>query len=215
MKKKVIVFAVLTFFVLFCPCIIPYSKAQQPATPPLLMQPAAVVPPAPSLPGTPFPPPAGLPGTAQIIPLKTLLSNLSASVVTVQKLTHQLVPGKVWTMRAPAGEIEVKAGILYQGSVVAVLHFNPQDGTVLPLGMHPRIYQIQTSNTIQMIKSQLPSIVSKLKILPTAEFREPEASWVFPVALGNTIVAHLKVYYDGVHIVPDYPANQEMAYYGQ
>jgi hypothetical protein len=164
---------------------------------------------------SPFPPPAGLPGTGQIIPLKTLLSNLSAAVVTVQKLTHQLVPGKVWTMRAPAGEIEVKAGILYQGSVVAVLHFNPQDGTVLPLGMHPRIYQIQTSNTIQMIKSQLPSIVSKLKILPTAEFREPEASWIFPVALGNTIVAHLKVYYDGVHIVPDYPANQEMAYYGQ
>jgi hypothetical protein len=100
---------------------------------------------------SPFPPPAGLPGTAQIIPLKTLLSNLSAAVVTVQKLTHQLVPGKVWTMRAPAGEIE----------------------------------------------------------------GEPEASWVFPVALGNTIVAHLKVYYDGVHIVPDYPANQEMAYYGQ
>ena len=43
----------------------------------------------------------------------------------------------------------------------------------------------------------------------------PEACWLFPVALGDTIVAHVKVYYDGIHIVQDYAGNQEMMFYGQ
>jgi len=95
----------------------------------------------------------------------------------------------------------------------AVLHFNPLDGSVLPFGIHTSIYQ--NTHQIQAVKARLTTVIHELKILPVAEFREPEACWVFPVALGNTIVAYLKVYYDGIHIVPDYPANQKMTYYGQ
>jgi len=51
--------------------------------------------------------------------------------------------------------------------------------------------------------------------LPYADFREPEACWGFPVSLGNTIVAEIKVYYDGIHILPDYKENQEMMFYGE
>ena len=222
MKKVFIVFAVVTLSILFC--LVPYSMAQQNTAPPLLVQqPAAqpvspgVSPAGPPAPGTPSgtlltPPPPGL-GIGQTIPVQTLLNNLSAAISTVQKIGSLLTPGKVWTTRAPAGEIEVKAGILYQGSVVAVLHFNPLDGSVLPLGINPRVYQ--NTCQIQAVKSRLTTLIHELRILPAAEFREPEASWAFPVALGNTIVAHLKVYYDGIHIVPDYPANQEMTYYGQ
>ncbi|RUM74161.1 MAG: hypothetical protein DSZ10_02120, partial [Sulfurovum sp.] len=94
-------------------------------------------------------------------------------------------------MRGPAGEIEEKAGVLYQGSVVAVLHFNPLDGTVLPLGIHPRACQPPLQ--VQAVKTRLGAVIHELKILPVAEFMEPEASWSFPVALGNAIVAHLKV----------------------
>ena len=225
MKKFFAVFTALTLSTLFYP--VSYSMAEQNTVPPLLVQqPAAQppppgvlpsAPPAPPAPGTPpgppvAPPPPG-PGIGQAIPEQTLLNNLPTAVTTVQKIGSRLTPGKVWTMRGPAGEVEVKTGILYQGSVVAVLHFNPLDGSVFPLGIHTRTYQ--NTNQLQAIKTRLTTVINGLKILPVAEFLEPEASWCFPVALGNTIVAHLKVYYDGIHIVPDYPANQEMTYYGQ
>ncbi len=223
MKKVFIAFTIVTISALFC--LVHYSMAQQNTPPPLLMQQAPAPPsvpgvspglPAPgSPPGSPTPPPPPGPGigVVQTIPTQTLLNNLSTAVTTGERIGNLLTPGKVWTMQGPAGEIEIKAGVLYQGSVVAVLHFNPLDGSVLPLGIHPRIYQ--NSIQIQAVKARLTAIISELKILPAAEFREPEASWSFPVALGNTIVAHLKVYYDGIHIVPDYPANQEMMFYGQ
>ncbi len=222
MKKVFLVFTVITLSMLFC--LVPYSMAEQSTVPPLLVQqPVAqplppgvspVGPPAPGTPpGPPVPPPPPGPGIGQTIPVQTLLNNLSTAVTTVQKIGSQLTPGKVWTTQGPTGEIEIKAGILYQGSVVAVLHFSPLDGSVLPLGIHPRIYQ--NTCQIQAVKARLTTIIHELKILPAAEFREPEVSWAFPIALGSTIVAHLKVYYDGIHIVPDYPANQEMRYYGQ
>ncbi len=233
MKKFFAVFTALTLSTLFYP--VPYSMAEQNTVPPLLVQqpaaqppppgvlpsapPAPGTPPGPPAPGTPpgppvAPPPPG-PGIGQAIPEQTLLNNLPTAVTTVQKIGSQLIPGKVWTMRGPTGEVEVKAGILYQGSVVAVLHFNPVDGSVFPIGIHTRTYQNQNTNQLQAIKTRLTTVIHGLKILPVAEFMEPEASWCFPVAFGNKIVAHLKVYYDGIHIVPDYPANQEMTYYGQ
>jgi len=53
-----------------------------------------------------------------------------------------------------------------------------------------------------------------LKVLNGAEYRDPERSWLVPLSYNSRIVAHMKVYYDGVHIVPDYPANQEMRVHG-
>lgn len=224
MKKVFVVISVVAVSIFFC--LLPYAMAGQDTVPPLLIQqPIAQspvpgvppAPPAPPAPGTPPGPPVTTPlagpGISQTVPVQTLLNNLSIAATTVKKISNQLIPGKIWSTQGPAGEIEIKAGILYRGSVVAVIHFNPLDGSVLPLGMQPRVYQ--SSHQIQTIKARLPSVVHELKILPAAEFREPEASWIFPVALGNTIVAHLKIYYDGIHIVPDYPANQEMIYYGQ
>ncbi len=128
-------------------------------------------------------------------------------------MNGQLSVGKVWTMALPRGEIDMKAGLIYRGTVVAVLHLNPEDGTVLPLGMPPRI----CSNVMDMasIKARLSGMAEQLKVMDVAEFIGPEGCWSFPVVLGNTIVSHLKVYYDGIHIVPDYPADQEMTRYGQ
>ncbi len=222
MKKIFIVFIVVNFSMFLC--LAPYVMAEQNSAPPLLVQqpiaqplPSRVAPEGPPPPRTPPGPPAAPPplssSIGQTIPIQTLLNNLSTAITTVQKISGKLTPGKVWTTKGPAGEIEIKAGILYQGSVVAVLHFNPVNGKVLPIGIHPRVYQ--NICQIQAIKEQLTTIVHELRILPAAEFREREASWAFPIVLGNTIVAHLKVYCDGIHIVPDYPANQEMRYYGQ
>ncbi len=206
------------------------TNAQEPQLPPLLMNNVQAAPPPPSpappaapveqaqippAPGPKAPPPPPGPGVGQAPPVQTqqLLANLATAVATAEKVRGHITPGKVWTRQGPSGEIELKAGLVYQGSVIAVLHFSPVDGAVLPLGLHPRV--TQNSVGLQQVKSRLAGLIDRLKVLPAAEFREPETSWLFPVSLDHAIVAHFKIYYDGVHVVPDYPANQEMTYYGK
>ncbi|MCF6269458.1 MAG: hypothetical protein L3J41_07100 [Melioribacteraceae bacterium] len=213
------VFFILIMLFYFVPTR--YLIAQQNVTPPLLMQQnkTPVAPPAgpgipPTPPGNPLLPlgQAGIP-IVQTIPTQTLLSNLQQAITTTSNLEKLLSAGKVWFMRSPTGEIEIKGGVLYQGAVVAVLHFNPLDGSVLPLGINPQAFQNNVE--INSIKSNLSSVIGNLRILPAAEFMEPEACWSFPVVIGNIIVAHIKVYYDGIHVMEDYITNQEMAFYGQ
>ena len=229
MKKLSTVSFILIMLFYFVP--IKYLIAENTVTPPLLMQqrqmplvPApgpgvSLPPPGPGI--TPPPPPvnpplppgqAGIP-IVQTIPIETLLSNLQQAIKTTSNLNKLLSPGKVWLMRSPNGETEIKGGILYQGVVVAVLHFNPLNGKVLPLGIHTHLFQ--NNIEISSVKSNLPAVIGNLEILPTAEFMEPEACWSFPVAIGNIIIAHIKIYYDGIHVMEDYLANQEMTFYGQ
>ena len=190
------------------------ARAQQPnSLPPILVQPQVAPPAAPGQ--VPPPPPPGQMGISvvQSIPESTLLGNLPRAIETVSKIKPLLRPGKVWMIRAPGGEIEMKAGILYQSVVIAVLHLNPLNGSVLPEGLHPREYR--TAASVQTIKAALPALVKSLVILPDASFLEPESCWSFPVAWNGMIVAHIKIFYDGTHVVQDYPANQEMNFYGQ
>ncbi len=226
MKKLSSAFIIL--IVLFNFGIVQNIIAQENTTPPLLIQQnqmqtaslsASAVPPPPGMQQPPAPgiPPsaptqAGIP-VVQTIPTQTLLANLQQAVITAEKLNKLLTAGKVWFMRTPSGETEIKAGILYQGVVIAILHFNSEDGSILPLGINPHSYQSNVN--IQSIRSNLLSVINNLRILPIAEFMEPEACWSFPVAIGNTVIAHVKIYFDGIHVVQDYLANQEMVFYGQ
>jgi hypothetical protein len=222
-------FIAFTIFILFGFNFSQNCIAQPEAMPPLLTQQAPAPAPAPAAPGPPAIPPADpgvqpgppatppLPGhgiiVVQTIAPQTLRANLPKAIATARKLGKQLEPGKVWMMRGPAGELEIKAGILYQGIAVAVLHFDPLSGDVLPLGINTHTYQ--SNIQIQQIKTRLPNVIKNLQIIPAAEFREPEASWSFPIIIDDRIVAHLNVYYDGIHILQNYPANQEMIFYGQ
>ncbi|MBW1981269.1 MAG: hypothetical protein JRJ12_08595 [Deltaproteobacteria bacterium] len=212
MKKVCLVFVILLSVIFFAE----NSLAQTIAGPPLLLQQVPAPPPAPGVsPGQPVAPPPPGPGMAvgQTIPPSILLTNLTKAVAAVKRLGSRLSPGKVWIGRGPGGEIEIKAGLLYQGIVIAALHFDPRNGRMLPLGISPHAYQIGIQ--LAALKARLANMIKKLKILSAAEFVDPEVSWSFPVALGNTIVTHVKVYYDGTHIVQDYAASQEMMFYGQ
>ena len=176
-----------------------------------------VLPPPP--PGQPVPPPPPPPEQATLQPQASRLlngvqlKNASLAVATAKKAKPFLVAGRIWTMTGPRGEVEVKAAILYDGIAVAILHFNPADGSILPLGVHPVV--IKTTAQLVNIKDNLPAIIRAIEVLDGAEYREPENAWVVPLAYRNMIVGHLKVYVDGIHIVPDYPANQEMQLYGK
>ena len=56
----------------------------------------------------------------------------------------------------------------------------------------------------------MDEVVNSLKIVPAVEYREPEKVWVLPVVYGNKIVGHLKIFYDGLYVVPDYKSSEEM-----
>ena len=143
-----------------------------------------------------------------------IVKNASLAVTTAQKAKKYLTAGRVWSMVGPRGEVEVKAAIIYDGTAVAVLHLNPSDGSLLPLGISPVETKV-SPQVIENVKRNLPAIVNSLEILNGAEYREPESAWCIPLAYKNMIVAHLKIYVDGTHVVPDYPANQEMQTYGK
>ncbi len=185
----------------------------QPGAVPLV--PRGQVLPPPVSPGMAPPPPLG----QKIAPLppprmqQQKLDNAPIAVATVKEAKMHFSAGKIWSITAPRGEEELKAAVLYDKMAVAILHFNQTDGSLLPLGVRPAVYGVTSS--IGEIKRNLPEIVRNLVVLQGAEYREPESSWIVPLAYHGMIVAHIKVYADGIHIVPDYPANQEMQTYGR
>jgi hypothetical protein len=119
-----------------------------------------------------------------------------------------LVGGRVWRHRTPRGANEIKGSLTLDDSPVVVLHFSPEDGSVLPKGLHgltegrPEI--------IALIETRLQEIPQQLTVLDGAEFREPESCWAVPVAHQGRIVGHLKVSSDGTNILPDKKAAEEL-----
>ena len=151
--------------------------------------------------------------TGQGLSPMDLLKNVSNAIATAKQASKYFTSGNVWIQRAPAGEIVIKAAIVYQNVAVGVLDFSPIDGTILPCGYHPSVFD--TAISLNTIKQKLPSIIANLYVLNGAEFREREYCWAIPVAYNNKIVAHVRISYDGIHVVPDYPATQEMKFYGK
>ena len=212
MKRNKVVVTVL--LVLIITGGIAMTKPQE--KPPLLNSQTSTVygQPMPMRQPVPPPPPGQAAPPPQIGSLsKIQLSNASLAVATAKKAKSYLTAGKVWAVIGPRGETDIKAAILYDGTAVAVLHFNPEDGSILLLGVHPIVGM--TTDQIENIKKEVPAIVEGLEVLDGAEYREPENAWVVPLAYKNMIIAHLKIYVDGIHIIPDYPANQEMQLYGR
>ncbi len=193
----------------------------------------------PNPPTPPVPPPIGgprrpdpLPNPTPGIPEPPPLSNRSreygttatynANIIpeqaenvlsTAKRARINLKPGKVWKTRAPGGELQIQGGILYQGVVVSVVSFNPSTGCILPEGYKPIEYQQRVS--LESLQHKLTDVVNNLQILNGVWYREPEGCWIVPLAYRGEIITNLKIYYDGEHIVPDYRASREMAYYGK
>ncbi len=220
--KKHFLFSVV---MVFC-CVLTAQPVSAQTSPPpqqmpplLLQQPAPPAPlpvnvPAPAAPGLipPAPPAPGIPIVCAI-PVAKLLGNLQGAIATARRLNRLMRPGKVWVSRGPSGELEMKAGILYQGIAIGVLRINPENGSILPLGIMP--FRPEAAAGVQSVKAALLPIFKRLKILPYAEFVEAESCWSFPLVLDGSIVARVKIYFDGVHVMQDAVANREMLFYGR
>ncbi len=179
----------------------------QPQQPPVSPQPPggpAPAPPAPNPPVSPRQPPVG--GYTGFV------QNSKTAVQTAREVKEYLSAGKAWAVRGPGGEVELKGGIVYQGIVIATVRFDPLSGEVLPEGYHARVYELRVSP--ESLVSRLQDVISKIEVVDGASYREPEACWVIPLVYDSMIIAHIKIYTDGIHVIPDYVADREMKWFG-
>lgn len=135
--------------------------------------------------------------------------NATRAVATSRECLSSLKAGRAWNHRAPRGEFEVKGGLLIEDRLVAVLHFNPDDTSLLPRGLHA--LSSANEEALKKVESRLHTIPRELSILDGAEFREPEFCWAVPLAHQGRIVGHIKVSADGSTVVVDRKASDEMA----
>ncbi|NOY09705.1 MAG: hypothetical protein GXP33_12790 [Spirochaetes bacterium] len=181
--------------------------------PGILMPPGAPpLPPGAGLSGAAAPSMAGGYGYSAAYSINITLEKIQQVLSTVRRTRKYLKPGKLWVLRGPGGELEIRGGIVYQGAVVSVVEFNPVNGSVLPAEYRPVAYQENVS--LKTIRKQLDTIVTNLQILKGVWYREPEGCWIVPLAYKGEVITSLKIYYDGIHVIPDYEAAREMAYNG-
>ncbi len=143
----------------------------------------------------------------------SILKNLDQALYTAKIVEKYLRPGKIWVLKDPAGELEIKGAIIYRGVVIGTISLNPTNGLPLPQGYHQRTCKVPYQ--LSVIKYKFQEVFTQIKVAEEAEFREPEASWIVPIIWNRRIVSSLKIYYDGLHIVPDYKAGEEMNILGQ
>jgi len=137
-----------------------------------------------------------------------ILRNGPKAVSTARNTRNYLKAGKVWVSRTPGGEVIIKAALLYRYAVVGILEFSPSTGSLLPKGYHDVSFKVSVS--LSAVRKKVKTIVNGLELAEVAEYREPERNFAIPLVYEGKIVAHLKVHYDGEHIVPDYPVMQEI-----
>ena len=135
--------------------------------------------------------------------------NAINSVATGRACIASLIPGKIWSHRAPRGEFEIKGSLTLGDAIVVVLRFSPEDGSVLPKGLHG--LSAARSEIISPVESRLKQLPKELVVLDGAEFREPESCWAVPVAHKGRIVGHIKISSDGSTVLPDKKATEELA----
>jgi len=151
-------------------------------------------------------PPHKKPGSSESKAFNTM-ENASKAIDTARNALIKLTPGQVWKHEAPHGT-ELK-GSLMQGELhVLMIHFNGEDASVLPKGLHG--LSEGNPEIKKQIESKLIELPSHLKVLEGAEFREPEECWAIPIALDGRIVSHLKVSANGREVVADKKIAKEL-----
>ncbi|MDX2107343.1 MAG: hypothetical protein SFY67_13165 [Candidatus Melainabacteria bacterium] len=134
------------------------------------------------------------------------MENASKAIDTARDALGKLTKGRIWKHEAPHG-IEIKGSLMQDDKHVAVIHFNGEDASVLPRGLHG--LSQGKPEIIKQIEEKLALLPTQMKVLEGAEFREPEECWAIPVALNGRIVCHLKISADGTQLKPDLKIERE------
>ncbi len=135
--------------------------------------------------------------------------NAIKSVDTCRNSLHSLAPGAVWSHLTHHGDFDLKGSFKIAGEIVLVLHFSPQDGSILPKGLHG--LGRGEPGIVPLVEKKLEQIKAEFFVLDGAEFREPESCWAIPIAYQGRIIGHMKVSADGKKILRDKKATEELA----
>ncbi|BEP17754.1 hypothetical protein PYJP_11060 [Pyrofollis japonicus] len=141
------------------------------------------------------------------IDARDLLEAARRAIDTVSRALPYIVPGPIILHRGPAGEVHVDIPLLYQGMALDKIHFDPGENRPSPKG-RPIVWLGKID--LHEVREIAKTIVSELRVLGAAEYREPEAAWIVPLAWGPFIVAHIKVSSNGDEIIPDYGLTREL-----
>ncbi len=152
----------------------------------------------PGVPPSPPPPPGAPPEPPQVS--APALANIAQAMTTAREVKAQMSISAPWVLTGPAEDVQVKATLLYQGIAVGELRFDPVTGTPLPMGYPP--VSVTQQPDLQAIASNAPHILQDLHVLPGVTYRAPEEAWVVPLAFNGSIVAELRIYADGVQVIP-------------
>lgn len=137
------------------------------------------------------------------------VDNAELALSTARATLSKLVPGRAWVGTLPKGEFEIKGALLLENKPVVILKFSPEDGSLLPRGLHA--LGAGRADLLPVVESRLSGICAELDVLEGAEFRAPESCWALPLVHRGRIVSHIKVSGDGTAVLADKKALEELA----
>ncbi|MHA1312173.1 MAG: hypothetical protein ACTSQO_14760 [Candidatus Helarchaeota archaeon] len=139
---------------------------------------------------------------------KNYLFDPSEAIEQVKKLIPYLFIGPVFVHRRINGEINVEVPLMYNGFALDRIHFDLRTNSPAPKGHNPFYFNIKVDK--KRIKLRMEKILSELKVLDATEFRDPESAWAIPLVWNHFIIAHIKVNFENLEILQDYPLTQEV-----
>ena len=132
----------------------------------------------------------------------------SRAIETVKAALSYIIIGPPLIRYGPAGEVHVDVPLMYQGLALDRVHYDPSLRTPSPKGRPARAWGVRVD--VGEVKAVMESVLKEVRVIDAAEYREPEAAWVVPLAWKNIIIAHIKVSHDGSELIPDYGLTEEV-----
>jgi len=133
------------------------------------------------------------------------------AIEAVKEILPLITAGSPIIRRGPAGEVHIDVPIMYMGFALDRVHYDPYLRSPSPKGRP--VSAIGVDIDPNAAREIVERAIHESTVLEGAEFREPEAAWVVPVAWNHLIIAHIKVSMDGSEIVPDYALTEEAKRY--
>ncbi len=139
---------------------------------------------------------------------ENILSRAGKAVSIAKAALPYITVGPPLIEKVPGGLLKIDVPLLYNGFAIDRVHFNPVTMTPSPKGLPLRVYS--EPPTPSAVTRAMEAVISELRVLEAAEYREPETAWAIPLAWKTLLIAHLKIRDTTWEIVPDYPLTEEL-----
>lgn len=135
----------------------------------------------------------------------------SRAIGTVKVAIPYVLIGPPIVRYGPGGEVHVDVPLMYHDLALDRVHYDPVSRAPSPKGRPVHVRGVRVD--VGEVKAVMAAVLKEVRVVDAAEFREPEAAWVVPLAWRSLIIAHVKVSYDGRELIPDYGLTEEVRRY--